>query len=151
MLEGTATQSAPAIHLTKVDKRIMDCECPSMEAIVDDGVMGRPWLRSARMKHDWPRNVITFRRGGKKIWIHTIKGRIPDKATAPVYAEGVNMLEGLTEEEADTFLQENPTLVPLYEIDVVKEAEPYQWTEQAAIVELGRAREALERELAVSQ
>jgi hypothetical protein len=36
------------------------------------------------------------------------QGRIPDKATAPVYAESVNMLEGLTEEEADTFLQENP-------------------------------------------
>jgi hypothetical protein len=103
------------------------------------------------MKHDWPRNVLTFRRGGKKIQIHTTKGRIPDKATAPVYAEGVNMLEGLTEEEADTFLQENPTLVPLYEIDVVKEAEPYQLTEEAAIIELGRAREALERELAVSQ
>jgi hypothetical protein len=35
------------------------------------------------------------------------------------------MLEGLTEEEVDTFLQENPTLVPLYEIDLVKEAELY--------------------------
>jgi hypothetical protein len=54
-----------------------------------------------------------FRRGGKKIRIHTTKGRIPDKATAPVYAEGVNMLEGLTEQQADIFLQENPTLVPL--------------------------------------
>jgi hypothetical protein len=61
------------------------------------------------------------------------------------------MLEGLTEEEADTFLQENPTLVPLYEMDVVKEAESYQLSEEAAIVELGRAREALEQELAVSQ
>jgi hypothetical protein len=61
------------------------------------------------------------------------------------------MLEGLTEEEADTFLQENPTLVPLYEIDVVKEAEPYQITDEAAIVELCRAREGFERELAVSQ
>jgi hypothetical protein len=90
-------------------------------------LLGRPWLRSARMKHDWPRNVLTFRRGGKKI---------PDKATALVYAESVNMLEGLTEEEADPFLQENPTLVPLYEIDVIKEAEPYQLTEEEAIVEL---------------
>jgi hypothetical protein len=61
------------------------------------------------------------------------------------------MLEGLTEEEDDTFLQENPTLVPLYKIDVVKEGEPYQTSEEAAVVELGRAREALERELAVSQ
>jgi hypothetical protein len=78
--------------------------------------------------------MLTFRRGGKKIRIHTTKGRIPDKATAPVYAEGVNMLEGLTKEEADTFLQEIPTLMPLYEIDVVKEAEPYQLMEEAAIV-----------------
>jgi hypothetical protein len=54
------------------------------------------------MKHDWPMNVLTFRRGGRKIQIHTTKGRISDKATAPVYAEGINMLEGLTEEEADT-------------------------------------------------
>jgi hypothetical protein len=79
------------------------------------------------------------------------KGRIPDKATTPVYVESVNMLEGLMEEEADTFLQENPTLMPVYEIDVIKEVEPYQYSDEAAVVELGRAREALERELAVSQ
>jgi hypothetical protein len=67
-------------------------------------LLGRPWLRSARMKHDWPKNVLTFRREGWKVMIHMAKGRTPDKATAPVYAESVNMLEGLTEEEADTFL-----------------------------------------------
>jgi hypothetical protein len=33
-LEGTATQAAPAVQLTEVDERIMDYECPSMEAIV---------------------------------------------------------------------------------------------------------------------
>jgi hypothetical protein len=74
-----------------------------------------------------------------------------DKATTLVYAESVNMLEGLTEEEANTFLHENSTLVPLYEIDVVKEAEPYQYSNEAVFVELGKAREALQRELAVSQ
>jgi hypothetical protein len=86
------------------------------------------------MKHDWPKNVLPFQRGGRKIRIHTTKDCIPDKATTPVYAESVNMLEGLMEEEADTFLQENPTLVPLYEIDVVKEAEPYQISDEAAIL-----------------
>jgi hypothetical protein len=70
------------------------------------------------MKHDWPKKVLTFRHGGRKVRIHTTKGRTPDKATTPVYVESFNMLEGLTEEEADTFLQENSTLVPLYEIDV---------------------------------
>jgi hypothetical protein len=32
-LEGTATTMAPAVQPTEVDKRVMDCECPSMEAI----------------------------------------------------------------------------------------------------------------------
>jgi hypothetical protein len=225
-----AVTTATAIQLTEVDKRVMDYECPSIEAIIggqkiagiliDGGsginvismatcrqlgitkwepckfwlrmtngssvrligmipdlemvvqgqaftismvimdlphqdaypiLLGRPWLRSTQLKHDWPKNVLTFWRGGCKIRIHTTKGRIPDKATAPVYAEGVNMLEGLTEEEVDTFLQENPTMLPLYEIDVVKEAEPYQISYEAAIVKLGRAMETLERELVVSQ
>jgi hypothetical protein len=61
------------------------------------------------------------------------------------------MLKGLKEEEADTFIQENPTLVPLYEIYVIKEMEPYQNLEEVVIIELGRAREALERESAMSQ
>jgi hypothetical protein len=33
-LARTATTPAPAVQLTKVDERVMDCECPSMEAIV---------------------------------------------------------------------------------------------------------------------
>jgi hypothetical protein len=33
-LEGTDTSPAPAVQLTEVDERVMDCECPSMEAIV---------------------------------------------------------------------------------------------------------------------
>jgi hypothetical protein len=69
--------------------------------------------------------VLTFWHGGKKIRIHTTKGHAPDKAIAPIYAKIVNMLEGLTEEEADFFLQKNWTLVSLYEIDVVKEVETY--------------------------
>jgi hypothetical protein len=33
-LAGTATTRAPAVQLIEVDERVMDCECPSMEAIV---------------------------------------------------------------------------------------------------------------------
>jgi DNA-binding LytR/AlgR family response regulator len=70
-----------------------------------------PWtenpLRAAivtNRMHDWPKNVLTFRQEGRKIRIHTTKGRTLDTATALVYVESINMLEGLTEEEADTFL-----------------------------------------------
>jgi hypothetical protein len=33
-LVGTTTMTAPAVQLTEVDQLVMDCECPSMEAIV---------------------------------------------------------------------------------------------------------------------
>jgi hypothetical protein len=32
-LTGTSTTLPPAVQLTEVDERVMDCECPSMEAI----------------------------------------------------------------------------------------------------------------------
>jgi hypothetical protein len=85
--------------------------------------------------------------GGKKIRIHTTKRHASDKAIAPVYAESVNILEGLTAEEAHIFLQENPTLVSLDEINVVKEAEPCEYSADvdATVVEVDRAREDLER------
>jgi hypothetical protein len=35
------------------------------------------------------------------------------------------MLEGLTEEVATAYFFENPAIVPLYEIDVIKEKTPY--------------------------
>jgi hypothetical protein len=38
------------------------------------------------------------------------------KALALINAKGVNMLEGLTNEEAKMYLEENLTLVALYEI-----------------------------------
>jgi hypothetical protein len=104
------------------------------------------------MKHDWQKNVVIFRRRGHKVRIHTVMGRTPAKALALLYAESVNMLEGLTEEEATTYFSENPAIVPLYEIDIIKEAEPYYIGDDTGegIIELGRAREALEKELAVS-
>jgi hypothetical protein len=145
-LEGTTLVPAPAVQLTEVDERIMECECPSIEAIIggqkvtgiliDGGsgvnvinmatcwqlgitkwepckfwlrmangslfrpigmisdlemvvqghtftisvvimdlpqqdaypiLLGRPWLWSAKMKNDWPKNVLTFRRGGRNV------------------------------------------------------------------------------------
>lgn len=58
----------------------------------------------------------TFQRGRQKVHIHTTMGRAPDKALAP---ESMNVLKGLTEEEAEIYLQENLTLVSLYETHVV--------------------------------
>ena len=66
-------------------------------------LLGRPWLRTTRIKQNLQRNVISFRRGGKKIKVRTTQSKAPASPLLPVCAESVNMLEGLTEEEAERY------------------------------------------------
>jgi hypothetical protein len=108
-------------HVFTISVVIMDL--PGKEAY--PLLLGRPWLRSARMKHDWQKNVLIFQREGCKIRIHTTMGGTPARSLAPLHAESVNMLKGLTKEEAIAYFSENPTIVPLYELDIVKEVELY--------------------------
>ena len=69
------------------------------------------------------------------------------------------MFKGLANEEVDHYLEENPKIVPLFEVDVVEAVSPYiaqtddvgEEPEKDAIRELWQAQEALERERAVSQ
>ena len=77
--------------------------------------------------------------------------------------EGVHMLDGITDEEVEHFLEEQPTIVPLLEIDVIttiessiakaakgevlNQSDPYPTT----ITELRQAQDAFKRELAISQ
>ena len=43
----------------------------------------------------------------------------------PLYAESVNMLEGLDDGEVNQYFKENPKIIPLLEIDVVHIFTPY--------------------------
>ena len=42
------------------------------------------------------------------------------KELTPLYAESINMLEGLAEEEVDRYLDEHSRIVPLFEVDVTE-------------------------------
>ena len=73
------------------------------------------------------------------------------------------MLNGLADDEMESFLDEHPTIVPFFEIDVLMVVEPYlpepNMIGQEApceldpefVKELQHARDALDRELAISQ
>ena len=64
--------------------------------------------------------MISFRHGKTKVRIIT-EERLPmPHNTTPLYAEGVHMLDGLSEEKMDHFLEEHPTIIPLFEIDVIR-------------------------------
>ena len=122
-------------------------------------LLGRPWLKTAHIKQNWRRNIITFRRGKAKVRVPTQPRTGTGKDLTPLYAECVNMLEGLADEEEDQYLQDNPKIVPLFEIDVAEAVSPYVLQpdetdaepDKEAIRELRQAQEALEREMAVSQ
>ena len=73
------------------------------------------------------------------------------------------MLDGLANEEVDDFLEDHPTIIPLFEIDaiptigtpvdeeVTEETLPQDESDPTTIAELRHARDAFERELAISQ
>ena len=45
---------------------------------------------------------------------------LASKAMTPLYAEEIHMLERLEDEELERYLDKNPRIVPLFEIDVDK-------------------------------
>ena len=71
------------------------------------------------------------------------------------------MLEGLEDEELERYLDENPRIVPLFEIDVRGTANSYACPTEStgqedepgedALAELQRAQEAFEREMEISR
>ena len=75
-----------------------------------------------------------------------------------IHSEGVHMLDGLVDEEMD-----HPTIVPVFKIDVLTVVEPYiselapeesedpHELDPQSIEELRHTRDALDRELAISQ
>ena len=50
---------------------------------------------------------------------------ITSKEPTPLYAESINMLEGLPDEEIDRYMEEHPKIVPLFEVDITAAVEPY--------------------------
>ena len=47
------------------------------------------------------------------------------KEVTPLYAESLNRLEGLPDEEVDRYMEEHPKIVPLFEVDITAAVRPY--------------------------
>ena len=126
-------------------------------------LLGRPWLRTTNIKQQWQHNMISFLRGKTKVWIITEECLPTPQNTTPLYAKGVHMLDELGEEEVHDFLEDHLRIIPLFEIDVIsaigsppaedvtKDSLPHDKPDPTTIAELRHARDAFERELAISQ
>ena len=62
-------------------------------------LLDRPWLKTANIKQNWNKNVLTFRKGKSKIRVSTKQKITTSRQCLPIHAEAVNMMEGLYETE----------------------------------------------------
>ena len=77
-----------------------------------------------------------------------------------IHAEAVNMLEGLDQAKEDKYFEENPKIIPLFEVDIMQTLTPYidkddkgeeVPLDDKTLRELRLQQEASEREMQVSQ
>ena len=146
-------------HMFTISAVVLRLEAPGAYPML----LGCPWLRTTNIKQHWQRNMISFRQGKTKVRLIIEECLPTPQNTTPLYTEGMHMLDGLADEEVDHFLEEHPTIIPLFEIDVISaigspvaetvteeslpQVEPYP----TIIADLRHARDAFERELAISQ
>ena len=114
-------------------------------------LLGRPGLRSANIKQNWKHNNLSFRRGRTKVRVPMEENATIPKDILLLYAEEIHMLE--------RYLDENPRIVPLFEIDVRGTVDSYAFPTgstgqddepgEEALVELQWAQEAFEREMEI--
>ena len=82
-------------------------------------------MRSANIKQNWQHKNLSFCRGRTKVRVPMEENATIPKDISPLYAEEIHMLEGLEDEELERYLDENPRIVPLFEIDVRGTADSY--------------------------
>ena len=124
-------------------------------------LLGRPWLRSANIKQNWRHNCINFRRSCNKVRVSTQETAAPTKGITPLYTKDVNMPEGLDDTELEAYLAENPWIVPLFKIDIIKtvaEYAPPNTLHEAeyepnpkSLMELSSTHTTFEREMKISR
>ena len=81
-------------------------------------LLGQACLRSANMKQNWQHNYLSFGRGRAKVRVPMQESAPAPKEISPLYVEEIHMLEELEDEELERYLDKNPCIVPLFEIDV---------------------------------
>ena len=58
-------------------------------------LLGRPWLRQARVKQDWQSDQITIRKGKKKLKLSVRTKQGLRTPLRPMMVEGINMMDGI--------------------------------------------------------
>ena len=82
-------------------------------------------MRDARVKHNWANDEISMHVGKHKKRLRVARHEVPILEAHPICVEGLNQLLGVDDDEEEEILQANPTLVPLFEVQVERIKEKY--------------------------
>jgi hypothetical protein len=83
-------------------------------------LLGRPWLKDAKVTHDWGNNVIIVHGNGIARTI-LVNKKLGTKTKKPQVFIFYDLLEGLTNEEEDLIFEIEPKLFLIGTITIPKE------------------------------
>ena len=88
-------------------------------------LLGRPWFRTAKLKQDWEKNVVTLKKGKKVVSTSMGVKQELSRAVKPMMAQPISFADKVEDDEEDSFLDANPTVVPVFEVDVERILDRY--------------------------
>ena len=88
-------------------------------------LLGRPWFRTTKLKQDWETDEVVLKQGKKSIKIKMGSSVKLDKSAKPLYAQSIQLADEITDDEEDLFLQSNPTVVPIFEVQIAELMDRY--------------------------
>ncbi|MCO5577846.1 hypothetical protein L7F22_031681 [Adiantum nelumboides] len=88
-------------------------------------ILGRPWLRAAKVKQHWGADYVVLRQGKKKVRMKMVASKVIPPNCRPLHAETINMASELEEDEEEEFLRVNSSVIPIFEMDVQHIVEKY--------------------------
>ena len=89
-------------------------------------LLGRPWFKQAKFKQDWGATKITIKKGKKKVRMDMVPNATLPREARALYAQGINMVKEVDDDEEDAFLKVNESIVPIFYIDVERILEQYK-------------------------
>ena len=141
-------------HTFQISAVVLHLEAPGAYPLL----LGRPWLKIAKIKQNWNKNILTFRKGKNKIRVSTQDKVSTNRQCLPIHAKAVNMMEGLDETEENHYFNDNLKIIPLFEVDILQALTSYVEDkhndipiDDQTMKEIHLQQEATEKEMQVSQ
>ena len=82
-------------------------------------LLGRPWFRKAKLKQDWDKDEMTLKKGSKTVKVNMTEKVVLAELIKPMNVQAINLASEVTDDEEEDFLKANPTVVPVFEVDVI--------------------------------